>query len=453
MPPQRPRADASPSLDGSSAPVRPADPRAPTRYPAGQLHSPLTENVVANVQAIVSTSQRNLAQFMQFGDANCGTELMPFDPRNPYGLRPVPGVPSGSQPTIDYFSRQTIQGETAFLRLSLGCGESGTARDAVDGTSSPIVRETTINGAAFALVQFGNAEQGDMVQNPRVIDDNMYMEGFDRYMLEVVDELIARGVVPLVRTFPARVNCDHGCQAVHMGPMFATITRGIAEGRQIPFADLNVQLAMAGSKPGDYLNGNDGHFTAGTAGSADFRDMKLGYPNDVTLALAILDRMQQVAQGAWRAEPNPGPPRLGSGTLDEPFAVDTLPFTDLRDFRGAKPSPTTDYASCGAPKPIDGPAYFYRLEITSPTPVKVRLTNRMNSPAAAIVRHFVGKIDVAHCTKSIADGITWDNLYETTLAPGTHYFAVMSPKYDEGATPPEFLFVVQPCADDDLLCK
>jgi hypothetical protein len=404
------------------------------------------------MKAIIASSQRDAALFMQFGDANCGSELMPFDPKNMYGLKPLPAVPNGLQPAVDYFSARIINGQTPFARLSIGCGESGTARDAITGTSSPIVRETQANGAAFALVQFGNAEQGNMVDNPRLIDDNMYLEGFDQYMLEVVDQLIARGIVPLVRAFPARVNCDSGCRAVHMGPMFATVTRGIAEGRQIPFGDLNVQLAMSGSKPGDYLNGNDGHYTAGSGGPADFRNMKNGYPNDVMLSLGLLDRARQVAEGTWKAEANPGPSRRGSGTTRDPFVVDTLPYTDLRDFAGAQASPITSLAGCGTSKKMDGPAYFYRLDVASPTPVKVRITNRMKSPAVGVLRHFASRIDVASCIASIADGLTWDNFYETTLAPGTHYFGIMSSTYAPTATPAEFLLVVQPCETDDPRC-
>jgi hypothetical protein len=444
--------DASPGLEDHQAPPT-GDPSAPARYPAGTLYSPITDHVVANIRAIMASARRNARQFMQFGDANCGTELMPFDPLNMFGLKPLPGVPQGFQPTVDSFSMQKINGQSSFLRASLGCGESGTAHDAVTGSSSAVVRETQANGAAFGLVQFGNAEQGDMVDNPRLIDDNMYLEGFDQYMLEVVDELIARGVVPLVRAFPARVNCDNGCRAIHMGPMFATITRAIAEARQVPFGDLNVQLAMSGSQPGDYLNGNDGHFTTGNAGPADFRNMKYGYPNDVMLALGMLDRARQVADGSWKPEPNPGPSRKGTGSATDPFVIDGLPFTDLRSLADAQTSPITSFTSCGFSKPIDGPAHFYRLDVTSPTPVKVRITNRMKSPTTAILRHFIDRVDVATCSKSTADGLTWDNFYETTLGPGTHFFSVMSPKFTAADTPPEFLLVVQPCAVDEPRCK
>jgi hypothetical protein len=110
---------------------------------------------------------------------------------------------------------------------------------------------------------------------------------------------------------------------------------------------------------------------------------------------------------------------------------------------------------------IDGPAYFYRVDVTAAagTGVRVSLTARSNSPidawraSPAILRHFAGAVDIQHCDYSIDENkLLLNNYYRTHLAAGTHYFTIASPKFTPTSTPAEVLLAIQPCAPDDPYC-
>jgi hypothetical protein len=176
--------------------------------------------------------------------------------------------------------------------------------------------------------------------------------------------------------------------------------------------------------------------------------MKLGYPADNAVIIEQLDEARKVVQGTMQVAAATGRLRVGSGSATDPFVVDALPFTDLRSLAQTPASPITDWSSCMGGK--TGPTLFYRLDVTAATPVRVRLTSRLHSPAHAFLRHLTGTVDTKNCTASVDRGALIDDMYRLTLQAGAHYFAVAAPAFTAGATAPEFIFVVQPCSSDAL---
>jgi hypothetical protein len=464
--------DAGMDLDvrsADTASAAPPGPEDPARYPAGAVHAPITTKVLARMRAIIASGQRKTSRFLKVGDANCGYEMTPFDPANMFHFQPVPAVPEGLSGTVSYFSSDKINGESSFLRYSLACPESGTAEGVLAPAPSLLDREVGVTDAAFAMVMLGGLEMwGKNFDSLRHEMDAVH--GFAPAMLDVVDALIANGVVPVVRAFPNRVNCP-GCidenapasctcapgsawQVTNQATLFETIVRGIAEARQVPFADDNVLLEQEGSRPGDYLEGDSGHLKVASGGNpADFRDMKLGYPVDNLILLEQLERLRRSATGSYTADQNPGPARRGDGNGTHPYVIDTLPFTDLRSFTDASASPIVDYSSCHGPNAVRS-AYFYRLDISTPTPVRVVAFARAKSPVHLMLRHFTGDIDIARCSfSSDAAQPFYDDAYAATLRAGVHFFTVATPSFAANGTPPEVMLIVQPCGEGDPRCR
>src|SRR5207253_484463 len=107
---------------------------------------------------------------------------------------------------------------------------------------------------------------------------------------------------------------------------------------------------------------------------------------------------------------------------------------DFRSLAQAPASPISDYSSCMGSKV--SATLFYRLDVTAATPVRVRVTSRLHSPARPFLRHLSGAVEVKNCAASVDRGALIDDLYRLTLAPGTHYFAVASPSFTSGLAPP-----------------
>jgi hypothetical protein len=472
----------------------------PARYPAGAIHSPITPTVVAAIRAIVASGQRDPKKFFRLGDANCGTETMPFEQPNPLTL-PLLGLPDAGalQTTIDYFASTKIAAAdpnggwcqpgscSSWSWCGVFCNDStivATSAFEMNQGQTLLAQELAANDGAFALVAFGGAEQDDLAPRTGPGSENVDVNGYGgmgyaQGIWELTDELIAQGVVPILRTFSTRwfPTSDPMCQAepsggysattpftaAGTGPLMETIEREIAEARQVPFASFGARAAQVGATPPDAVQACGIHYTQGAQGPGDFTDMTTGFSIDNLNDVEQLDRVRQVVQGTWLAEANPGPARTGSGSAADPFVVDSLPFADLRNLSAAATSPISDYSTCapsGASVPtIDGPALFYRLDVSSPAGLRVRLslTAHYKSPidmsTPAILRHFTSAVDVAKCDYQLDENKQLlNNYYRMVLPSGTHYFTIASPKFAPTSTPAEVLFAIQPCAADDPYC-
>ena len=385
----------------------------PARYPSSVIHSPITTSVVNSINAIVASHHRDPQTIMRFGDANCGAETTAWEQPNPL-MQSIVGLPNKAdfQPTADYFSAHKIAAAdpngfgcmpgtcSSLSWVGFFCNDGTLVVTNAFQTSNGqtlLAQELGANPGAFGLIQFGGGEQdvsspktGPGAENGNI---NGYGGmGFAQGTWELSDELIAQGVVPVLRGFANRwfPTNDFTCSkvpsggyppatvpysAAGTGPLMDTIKRAIAEARQVPFASFLVRADQNGAIPPYTIEACGLHYTGG---ASDFTDMKLGGPIDSLTVIEQLDRLRKVAQSTWTPDPNPGPARAGSGSATDPFIVDGLPFGDLRDLSAA-PAPTiTDYSKCapsdqGVPT-MDGPAYVYRLDITDPAGLAVRLS-------------------------------------------------------------------------------
>jgi hypothetical protein len=476
-------------------------PSLPARYPAGVIHSPLTPAVADSIHAIVASGHRDPKKFLRLGDANCGTETMAFEQPNPLTL-PLIGLPDAGalQATIDYFETAKIAAAdpngswcspntcSSWSWVGVFCNDNTivatSAFDMAQGQTL-LSQELAANDGAFALIAFGGAEQDDLAPKTGPGSENVDINGYGgmgyaQGIWELTDELIAQGVVPILRTFSTRwfPTNDSMCQsmpsggypaatpftATGTGPLMETIKREVAEARQVPFASFGVRAAQLGATPPDTVDACGIHYTQGTSGPGDFTDMTTGFAIDNLNDIEQLDRVRQVVQGTWTAEANPGPARSGSGSAADPLVVDGLPFADLRNLSDAPTSPITDYSACCPSSDsvpiIDGPAYFYRVDITAPAgqAVRVSLTARYKSPidqnTPAILRHFAGAVDIKNCDFQLDENKSLlNNYYLMHLSAGVHYFTIASPKFTPTSTPAEVLFAIQPCAADDPYCR
>jgi hypothetical protein len=475
-------------------------PGLPARYPAGAIHSPITPTVVASIKAIMASGQRDPKKFFRLGDANCGTETMPFEQPNPLTL-PLIGLPDAGalQTTIDYFASAKIAaadpngwwcqpgGCSSWSWCGVFCNDNtivATSAFQTNQGQTLLSEELAANDGAFALIAFGGAEQDDLAPKTGPGSENVDVNGYGamgyaQAIWELTDELMAQGVVPILRTFSTRwfPTSDPMCQAepsggypagtpftaTGTGTLMETIAREVAEARQVPFASFGARAAQVGATPPDSVQACGIHYTQGAQGPGDFTDLTTGFAIDNLNDVEQLDRVRRVAQGMWTAEANPGPARTGSGSAADPFVIDGLPFADLRDLSAAPASPISDYSTCSPPgtsvPTIDGPAYFYRFDVTAPARLRARvsLTARYKSPidqsTPAILRHFTGAVGVANCDYQLDENKQLLNdYYRIDLPAGTHYFTIASPKFATTSTPAEVLFAIQPCGADDPYC-
>jgi hypothetical protein len=472
----------------------------PARYPGDAVHSPITASVVKSINAIIASHHRDPKLFMRFGDANCGTETQVFEQPNSNNLALV-GLPNAAsfQTTRDWFEGTKVAGAdpnsscaangcSSWSWIGVFCNDNTLAATSAVGSSgsqTAFSKQLSLNGGAFAMVQFGGAEQDDLAPKTGPGSENVDINGFGdmgyaQAIWELTDELIAQGVVPLLRGFPMRwfPTNDAMCSSTPAGgyPMATvpfsptgtgllmdTIKRGIAEARQIPFASFNVRATQLATTPPFTVDPCGIHMVQPSDGPGDFSNLKLGYPIDNLNIIEQIDRVRQVAQGNWTPENNPGPARAGTGTSTDPFVIDGLPFADLRDLSAAAASPITNYSSCaptGHTGPtVSGPAYFYRVDVTgSGVAVRVSATGRFKSAVdqKVVLRHFMNGTVIGDCTPSADEqGNTLNNYYRMHLAAGTHYFTVAATdNLTAGATtPPEMLLAIQPCEADDPYCK
>ena len=173
--------------------------------------------------------------------------------------------------------------------------------------------------------------------------------------LEIIDRLIASGVIPVVLSPPMVpvLNGDSG--PLHASHAVDTILRGMAEGRQVPFASRLVALQNStpaygvayGPHLDTYINGK---CDVGLPGpnNCDFTDaaLKCGFDTTILVALETLDPVRRVVVDHGAApDPNPGPVRSGQGTASSPFEIEGLPYTQMTDLALATDKGLSSYAS------------------------------------------------------------------------------------------------------------
>lgn len=409
-------------VDGgaSDAALGDASVHRPTAYPIGATQSPLTPYVAARLATIAASNpNRDARVFAKVGaSASKSVHFMHCFADNFVDV-------AGRDVLLDsiaWFRAGDAAGASPFEREST-CTEVGrSAVWAIDGTPSPVTREIDAINPRFAAVMYGTND----------IQRNDIFEYADS-MLDLTDQLIGAGVIPLLTSIMPR---DDSAAADEQVPRYNAVVRAIAQGRQVPFIDYEGELR---SLP-DHGIGGDGvhptvHRTTAGLRACDFTQVGLqsGYNVRNLVTIEALHRVRSVLLEGQVAPDAPTPAMVGAGTAVAPYEV-TLPFSDVRDTTTATSRAIAAYPGCMAAQDESGPEIYYRLELVAPTRVHALVFDRGE---VDIDLHLLTAPDGASCVERDHRELLVD------LAAGTHWFVLDT--FTNGAGRElggEYLFVV-----------
>jgi hypothetical protein len=297
--------------------------------------------------------------------------------------------------TIDHFKAGDAAGTTPYQRVSLAATVGWSATSALAGSPSPIERELAAIEPAFATVMFGTNDIGAN-----------RIDRFGQNLAAIADLLLARGIIPIYSTIPPR---DDSATADQMVPRYNAIIRGIAQTRGIPVVDLHRELLPL---PEHGLAADNLHLQSYGSGTCVLTAAGLAFGNNTRnlLVITAFDRLRRAVL-ANEPAPDADAPRLrGTGTLEDPFVVDQLPFADRRDTQTFGTS-TVDSYPASAPADESGNEVYYRIEITAPTTLHAYVIDT----SADIDLHILRGPTAADCIARHDTGIDLD------VAPGTYY--------------------------------
>ncbi|MFH1462976.1 MAG: SGNH/GDSL hydrolase family protein [Pseudomonadota bacterium] len=335
----------------------------PARYPVDRLQSPVTPWVRDRLTALIAGGDGlHPDVFMKVGDS------ITADP-NALGCFAGARVDLGDRPelqaTVEHFLTGEAGGSTPWDRDSRAAEVGETAAWALDGDPSPVERELSALSPAFAVVQYGT---NDMQMGTTYLSA---IWSFGEAMLDLVDLLLERGVVPVLVTIPPRLDI---AQADAWVPTYSAVVRGIAQGRQVPLVDLERGLRAL---DGYGLYGDGVHLEPSSQGACVLTAAGLACGCN-TRNLLVLDGLDRVRRAALEGEvlDEAGERLLGGGTAEDPFVVDALPFTDVRDTREEGTRGMDRYPDCGSDADESGPEVIYRLDLARRTTVRLLVFDR-----------------------------------------------------------------------------
>ncbi len=264
-------------------------------------------------------------------------------------------------------------------------------------------------------------------------------------MSDLLDQLIARGVVPVVFGLSRRLDQDGADLWV---PSFDALSRALAQARRVPFVDL--QLALE-ELPGYGLSGDGLHLEAFSQGACILtpEGLQHGYNVRNLIALEVLDRLRRVLWlGEPDLEPDPVATLSGAGTLDQPFEIVTLPFTDARDTSESSSFELDVYTGCSSGADESGPEVVYRLELAEPRAIRAFVLDRAGVDVDIQLLAIDPLLGVGEDTCLERD----DTLVQTTLAAGS--YAIVVDTYVAGGIEQAgpYTLVVHECRVDDPDC-
>lgn len=413
---------------GGQAPVL-----APALYPSDRTHSPITPYVVtrlAEVLAVNPTSAHDL--FMKVGDSitASGAFLFCFA-----GDNVDLDTHTELQPTLDLYRGASVLGTTPFDRDSNSVLSGRTAYWAMTGDPCPLVQEMDAVNPAVGEVMLGTNDIGWYGA-----DHLSTLDWYHGYMFDLVDAMLARGIIPVLSTIPPR---DDDASHDAWVPTFNATIRAFAQGRQIPLVDFHRELAEL---PSHGLSGDGVHPNASGSGACvlDAAGLQFGYNVRNLITLEALDRVRRAALGGEGALDAEAPTLAGEGTLASPFVVQGRPFVDVRDTSSAPSDALDVYDGCSATADESGPEVIYRLETASAVRIRAIVLDRGD---VDVDIHLLGA-EVA--TSGCLDRS--DALVEADLDAGTHHL-VVDTYVDTGTERSgEYVLVLMICEPGDPAC-
>lgn len=230
----------------------------------------------------------------------------------------------------------------------------------LDGAPTPLDVEVDATSPAFATVMFGTND----IQRGSIT-------GYADDMLDLVDALLARGVLPILSTIPPR---DDSSSADTQVPRYNLVVRAIAEARVVPFFDLERRLrplAGHGIGPDNLHLEQDGR----GACVLDATGIGHGYNVRNLLALQALGRIKRAVIDGDTAPDADEPARPGTGSPEDPFIVDGLPFTAALDTTTSPHHTIDSYPACSSANE-SGAELFWRLSLATPARVHALVFDR-----------------------------------------------------------------------------
>lgn len=344
--------DAATELDAAVPPAS-----GPLAYPYDRRHSPIDETVA---DALRAHAARGPAQdddvFAKVGDSiTVSTSFVHCFA----GTRVDLAGRDTLAPTIAFFSAGDAAGTDPYVRESLSAGVGWSAGMALAGSPSPLDRELDAIDPRFAALMYGTNDVG-------FVDYDTYL----RNMTEIVDRMLARGVLPVLSSIPPR---DDSASADARVPAYGGLVRALAQSRGLPFVDFHRELLAI---PGHGLAGDGVHPQAYSGGACVFTAAGLAYAANVRNLLVIeaLDRMRRVV-----LEGEPAPDAIaqrleGTGTREDPFVVPSLPFSAHADTRVGGSSAVDTWGGCSTADE-SGPELRYRVTLGAPATLHAALAS------------------------------------------------------------------------------
>jgi hypothetical protein len=224
-----PKGAATPAspIDASAAAPESTPPQAPAvHYPEGELHSPMTREIVDNLRAVLDRSDGRRNVFAKIGDSNTvNASFMGCFAGKDVRL----GAHAALASTLAFFGAQRADEQrTSYDRITEAATVGWLAGNVLAGGTSPLARELAAVKPAFAVIMLGTNDN-----RPGGI------EPFAKDLAEVVDRTLAAGVVPLLSTIPPRADSPAAAARV---PEINAAIRAIAEARRVPLMDLHAAL-------------------------------------------------------------------------------------------------------------------------------------------------------------------------------------------------------------------
>lgn len=322
---------------------------AKTRYRKNLIQSPLTQNVLDNINSVAALAPDHTEEmFIKVGDSIsaggghmsrflCQLDLPDWTPDTmPWDFARDISAQEYLRPALEYFltlevpSRVFEDGQeqyySPFARDSLATRVGASAEWAVSGDPAPLAQEIGAMHPRYAIVMYGSNDvngYGTLAQK---------MDYIMRWFVPLVDNCISNGVIPIMTAPP--LSGDHYDESITLGHLI----RALSQDRQVPF--LNYQHAMW-SLPNHGLSDDNVHPTyVGYNQIAWFNpeDLDYGYNLRNLLSLEALHRMYEsrvATTGPLDSEPAG---YIGSGTLADPFILDELAFVHTDVVSTASPS-------------------------------------------------------------------------------------------------------------------
>lgn len=415
----------------------------PTRYPPGAERSPVTASVAAAITAIAAKGPKQKADvFMKAGaSGTVSTRLLHCfaGPAKPQYQLDLAGRDE-LMPTITTFRAGDAAGATPFDRVTLAAEIGKTAAWVLSGSPSPLVSELTLLSPRYAFVNYGT---NDMQAGTTYASA---LPGFFENLETVLDELVSRGIVPIVTNLNPRGDDP---DAAHWAPLYASVTLAMAERRQLPF----VNLFVASSKLPDQGLGPDGlHGNALQIAGKDqpcvFDAAGLAFNYNVR-NLRSIEALHHASRALAGASPLEAPllaDLAGDGSPETPFVVDALPFTHASSTAGSPHRTIAKYTGCNATQDESGPERHYVLSLPTKTPARVVVLDRGD------VDVDVHRLDGAKAPTGDACVARNDRLLEGVLPAGTTRFVVDTFVSGGVEHAGDYVLAIVPCDGADAAC-